>query len=535
MTFKKNGYILPVVLLIIVFLSLSTVFFVRQTAQSSTLSTYDDAMTLAKIDAENALALATYQFTDLLASIGRVDPSQAESRLSNALNNMNWSTPEENATITATIRPDSIVKQTDSTGQVRSFSAIVDVQSTGEVHGQKAKRIESYRVSTIANIFQFSIYTPGTLELNGAPYIKGDLYVGENLVTRNCAKYIYSGNRTQFTAFPYVNGMFAYGKKDATFIINQSKSNSCQGKDTSISTDRLNEGFSENGTPQLIRPKGIRYTTIDVRALYDQWNNIEGNYPQFCSEKDWRGRCIESVLKNDSITFLPSDPLSPGITVDKVNLKNSNVNIYGDLVVKGDMTLENTTLTLLDRNGKPSSQGKIIVRGNLSLTNSEINGVVYVGGTAQLEGDIRTNSTLYVVGSVTMEGMTNSKKGSTLVIVADGDIQVANNNLYVDTPQTVPAFLYSNRTLSIYGVGSHLKIVGGIYGSNIMLSAVKGNTKKNCSWLSCSLTFDSGQLSLPPERARLQVVFSEDMIQNPPDGIYQPGELTSKRIDSRWE
>lgn len=53
----------------------------------------------------------------------------------------------------------------------------------------------------------------------------------------------------------------------------------------------------------------------------------------------------------------------------------------------------------------------------------------------------------------------------------------ANNNEFRTEPKVIDAFLYSNQTLEMYGIGFNIKIKGGVYGSNVILNATKGDTR----------------------------------------------------------
>lgn len=61
-----------------------------------------------------------------------------------------------------------------------------------------------------------------------------------------------------------------------------------------------------------------------------------------------------------------------------------------------------------------------------------------------------------------------------------------NNNEFSTEPKMIDAFLYSNQTLEMYGIGFNIKIKGGVYGSNVILNATKGDTRDTlrvCVWM----------------------------------------------------
>lgn len=237
-----------------------------------------------------------------------------------------------------------------------------------------------------------------------------------------------------------------------------------------------------------------------------------------------------------------SQPIKGNLYVgdDLIVGENKSLTVNGDLYVKDVLTVKgNLTVKgkiyvggYADLNGVLSTGADkyIYIAGNATLSDVSalnLNGVMYVNGSLTSKGDVNTNGSIYVRGNADVENFSNSN--GTLILLCDGNIQLANNNLYKDNPKVIDAYLYSNSNLFIYGIGSNLKINGGIYGNTISLSASRGRTIHNPIY--DELEFQNPQPA-DPAKSRLTVNFKKDMILNPPKGIPTVNKVTLKEINT---
>ncbi|RDY66079.1 hypothetical protein DXT76_21340, partial [Halobacillus trueperi] len=167
-------------------------------------------------------------------------------------------------------------------------------------------------------------------------------------------------------------------------------------------------------------------------------------------------------------------------------------------------------------------------------------GSIYTNHEIDISEDLNMNGTLYTRLGGRIENLSN-ESGGTLVVVSEGELTIANNNLYNNEPKVINAFFYTNSDLDIYGVGSNLKIRGGVYGRNVTLNAVKGSSSdeyfhgsSNFSSSRDPLYVQNNQDSINPQLSRLTIEYAQELILNPPDGIPTVDKVTVKQIDSHF-
>lgn len=506
----QAGYALLLVIFFLVLTSLVLFATFAEVGRSAGLGAKDDRRTEALLLAENGLQLAKGQFRAEIARIGPVRPDEAEGMLRAALSHLSWTTPEGQVRVAAEIVPDSVEK-TD-----RAFSARVRIVSTAAPSGTERRAVAEYQVTTLSRHFLFAVSTPGDLHLYGAPYVAGDLFVGGKMTVDNCTDY---GTRKVRTSFSSINGHLATASGQYTVT---ERTESCRVSRTyTVPTATPGPGFVTPPTWQ--DPAGVRLTPIDVRSIVQKWDGAwnRNEYERYCKYYAF-GICFSNAIANDGPPELPANRNAQGVIVGNLSLKGRSLTVYGDLIVNGDMTLENSTVTVQPPGRAIVVKGSAIFKGNVT-----INGTIYTFGDLKLSGNIATNSTFYALGNVTVEEMSNPRQNATLVVIADGNIEVARNNKYEDVPKRIDAFFYSNQAMKIYGNFSNIEIHGGVYSPSVSLYAAKGHVEER--WGDPIFEVDK-QDRLPPEAARLKIFYKEDMIKNPPEGIYMPGTLEAKEL-----
>lgn len=155
----------------------------------------------------------------------------------------------------------------------------------------------------------------------------------------------------------------------------------------------------------------------------------------------------------------------------------------------------NSTTVHLDQENHLKIQGTYYINGDLSITNSTIYG----------------NAVLYVNGNVNIQySKINSLNNGTLIIFASGNIKISNISEYQNNPSEIRGFFYSENDMTLYGVGSNIKIIGGISANNLYLTALRGYNNSGQSYdqkFNVSITH---QLSHP---SRLQIIYDENVIK----------------------
>ena len=149
-------------------------------------------------------------------------------------------------------------------------------------------------------------------------------------------------------------------------------------------------------------------------------------------------------------------------------------------------------------------QGTFYIDANLSITNM----------------DVYSDAILYVNGDVTIRESTLAGfNNGTLIIFASGNIQISNISEYQDTPSTIKGFFYSQNNMTLYGVGSNIKIIGGISANNLYLTALRGKNNSGGDAQTNSNSYYDNRFTVNTEyqrtaTSRLQIVYDHEIISH---------------------
>jgi hypothetical protein len=496
---------------------------------------------------DEALARIEKSVNDINNEISRVGLTldQVKSRLSAELSHIQQDHGQYKYQI--------INRKTINDGSNGIYTEEITLMSQGIKGKQSEKLYKTITISTIADVFRYSAITNGDLKLNGSSYLEGDVYVGGNLFSRKRGKFISGSTYWPATSFPAikgnlnVKGKYYYTNKDG----NAAKENSLTGWDVikTVNPDEIANIFSL--APRIIQTDP-KTTVIDVMSAINEKNRIP-NYTQTYEQSSFT-ITRETIYPNhtrltDSFWLFGKFYTKTDVIVKKngILIVNGNLYIYGNLsiesggsvIVHGDIYIDGSA----SLSGNLSvDQGKsIFIKGNNSTTyirNLNLDGAMYID-TDQLDirEDLNTNGSIYTKKDINVEDL-NNRSGGTLILLSDSSIHMANNNLYQDNPKEIDAYLYSKSMLEIYGVGSNIRINGGISGSPIILNAVKGKTKSSSFTGSTKvgdLYFENNQDSIDPARSRLSIIYKKELILNPPEGIPTVEKLTIQEIETRYE
>lgn len=426
-------------------------------------------------------------------------------KLNNALNSLN----------SLGALPYTIQSQTIKDGSEGIYQEKVTIKAPVGTTGKYATR--TVLISSINNVFKYSTVTPGDLILNGAPYIEGDIRIDGNLYSSNYGKYVNGINLYEKTSFPALNG-------NLTVLGNYNRLSYIERRwwfgyyyvpvfqKFSPSPTEMQKYFS------IVPKMPVSSLPVEKVLVADMIAEKSGNLPN--------SKTISNLYVGENETVRLTGNYT--INNDLILQKDSKLEINGSLNVKGNASLSGTLST-------QNPTDYIYIKGStstpVSISNLTLTGQMYIGNSLNIQNNLNTNGSIYTLGNIRVENFTNDDPG-TLLLLSEGDISVANNNLYNDEPKPINAFLYSNSQLEIYGIGSHLKITGGIYGKDIILNAVKGKTKQAYDG---SLIFESNQDGLPPESSRLSIIYKKELILNPPTGIPVSSELSVEILDTEYE
>lgn len=386
----------------------------------------------------------------------------------------------------------------------------------------------------------------GNMFLHGGIEVYGDIKVDGHLITADRGR-MYMGGRDYWveSLYPAIKPLPDSKAKNAKIVLGKElysiKSSEIalnDGKDFGYSNHIVRENFN------------------DSKKYVKRTNNIQ---EAFHSSGVPRVVIRNPIIDPVSITELKNNfrytSSSPNVTV--VSPKNgifNNVNYSNKKVYSNDKTQNykftgnNTfgsfstdqTIYISGNNNKTTIENTMYVGKNLYIGNQNINshdtpvsqydkiqlsGTIFVDGDLYIRGvNAQFNALIYVTGNVDIQysvinGLpTKDGKEGSLIIFAEGDIHIANNSVYQNEPSNIKGFFYSKKAFEMYGVGSNVKINGGISARRIVLNAIRGEARQSCS-SNCQqynkynneyYTKGSYQTNKP---SRLQIIYNPEIIK----------------------
>lgn len=201
--------------------------------------------------------------------------------------------------------------------------------------------------------------------------------------------------------------------------------------------------------------------------------------------------------------------------VGKYTLKGTNM--FKQFSTLGDLDIKDNRSDVTFKEG-------LYVEGDLYIGNGEsrsynpkdyaditMDGPIFVNGNVTIKGaNLSSNALLYVNGNVdiqysTMKGKPlKERKTGSFIIFAKGNIKISNNSVNQKDPSEIKGFFYSEQDMEIFGVGSNIRIEGGISARRIVLNAVRGNAYANN-------TFDS-KSNQSNKDSRLQIIYDSEIV-----------------------
>lgn len=542
---QNDGYTLLSILLIITLISMIGLLALNATVTSMRFVSINETNIKSNADAQMAIEDAMAQIESEIEKLNS-EIERGNTSISSILNRFR-NTMDHLTSLAGS--PFTISRTTLENGNDGLYRERLIIRAPIGESDKSLKKTIIISSEGVNEVFEYSVVSEGNIRFNGASYIEGDVLIKGDLETGNKGKYI-SGNSEVFvdTSYPAINGNLSVGGR--YFYTNVFEDcywetfwgipirYVCETKylPATISLARIKDYFSVSPD---IRTKTADVQPINVLKLINDKNgdlhnrnkNDKGDYPG-----RW-GFLAPSLYQNDVSFNNLQIPSGKKLTVHGNVMVRGNLNIEagGELIVNGSIKVAGKA----NFNGKlvlTTSHDYIYIAGDTDTNNFSLQGQMYVNGSLTVNNNLNTNGTIYVKENATIQELTNSE--GTLVILANGNIHISNNNQYSEVPKKMNAFFYSNADMEIYGVGSNIKIIGGIYGRQITLNAVKGRTENRLfadSTKVGSLYFQTNQDQIEPTNSRLSIIYNRDIILNPPTGIPKVSKLKLQEIDLRYE
>lgn len=201
-------------------------------------------------------------------------------------------------------------------------------------------------------------------------------------------------------------------------------------------------------------------------------------------------------------------------------------NTFGNFQTDGSLTLRNSSSSFK----KTVFTNGAYINGNLTVGNNnlhsydstkyekiQLDGPVFVNGDVHIAGvNGEFNTIMYVNGNVTIEYsvINGLNKTGSLIIFARGNIDIRNNSVNQDTPSNIKGFFYSEKELEMFGVGSNIRIEGGISAKRIVLNAIRGrasDTKFEGSQEVSNKYFEASSNQVN-KTSRLQIIYDPNIM-----------------------
>lgn len=353
----------------------------------------------------------------------------------------------------------------DDKGKVNDLKKKLEIVSIGTVNGKKETLKTSIEIGAggVPEQLKYALTSNGDLTLNGAIQIQGDIRLGGALSTTTTALKVVT-TKPSIIQTSTRNPRIVY-------------SNTQPITDKFTQTEQSNFDYSVFSTKPAISSTAVKITTLDIigKASAYAFNLTNANGLVTTGTVASRNYNGDQYLKScSSCKTSPSDAYLSGTYT------------FNRLATSGDLTIQNTSkVTLVD---SLTTKGSMYVGKNLTISgNVDLNGSIYVNGNLEINGaNLKSNALIYVKGNVTITQSTinsleytdangNLQKG-TFVVFSNDSLSMKFNSSNSDIPSIINGFIYSNSSINIYGVISHLRFQGGLAGNSITLHATRGST-----------------------------------------------------------
>lgn len=203
-------------------------------------------------------------------------------------------------------------------------------------------------------------------------------------------------------------------------------------------------------------------------------------------------------------------------TDGNLTIREGKVTFENGLYVDGDLTIGNPSIssTEFDPNKyeKIEISGPIYVNGDLKIigANVKFNALIYVNGDARNSKDASV-----VIRNSQINGLEKDGKEGSLIIFANEEIKISNNSVNQDNPSRIRGYFYSDDALEMFGVGSNLRIEGGISARRVVLNAIRGRSsskKFDGSQRITSNAYFEGKQNQVGKNSRLTIIYNPEII-----------------------
>lgn len=441
----------------------------------------------------------------------------------------------------------------DNNGNINPLRKKVTFLSTGIVNGTE-KQIRSeieIGAQSVLEALKYSVGAnkctdgncdklegEGNLFLHGGVTIKGDIKVDGNIITTDRG-YAYLGGKEQWIDSLYpsmlpssgeTNSHLVLGGKVYTFSNNPNYNrhiSSLIGGNYSDNTNNISAAFNTGQAPAIVKRQIIsdNISIADKKSVFFFDKNSGVKYIETTSGL-WG---LGGVKDFDTDNNYPNDNVYPRLKNCIIfcsysyddNYTFTKNNYFKSFATEGSLTIRSSTKEFMKtkfENGAYIEKSLTIGNGSNSYDPGtydkiQIDGPIFVNGDVTIKGaNAQFNSIMYVMGDVTIENsQLNGINGTgSLIIFAKGNINIRNNSVNQDEPSNIKGFFYSEKALEMFGVGSNIRIEGGLSARRIVLNAIRGrasNTRFSGAQQITGTDYFEGKANQVNKNSRLQIIY----------------------------
>src|SRR5690625_1123887 len=419
---------------------------------------------------------------------------------------------------------------------------LITLKSTGIVDNQekKIKTTLELGASSVPDVLNYAVGTnmtsnhprngEGNLLLHGGVEITGDLKVDGHLITHDKGTGAYQWLHRIRPLEGNEQAKLVLGKNMYTLQRDPLTGNeraherylqtSPENSNNHVLQDAPEQLFDQGHAPKLVN-RTANETDIDItenKNIYYYDENSAG-----ISRVKTNG-----TIENQKYSQEKVYPYRETCFLGCTQYYNRTINLreqteFKQLANRGKITMRRGHHKFID--GLYAGNGLTIGNNGQSPNeNISIEGTMYVDGNVDIQGtNLQANAMLFVDGDVeirfsTIKGLQTDNGTGTLIIFATGDIFIANISENEDDPSDINGYFYSEEFLELYGVGSNVRIEGGIAAKRVVLNAIRGKVKtrpfSGYSHSAGQVGYYQSSVVQKNERSRLQVIYDPELIEN---------------------
>ncbi|EIM05626.1 hypothetical protein A1A1_14959 [Planococcus antarcticus DSM 14505] len=569
---NQQGYALLLTLGIVVILTILGASLLMLTSNGASKNEVRQDITRSSDLSQKGIDLVTTQVnSELISFLGENGRPRTEFtfQLERILNKYmcteSSSIPIQGETGTYKACIESYVDTVDSENLVNPLKKLVTFKSIGtagdanremfskiEIGAATAPEALRYAIGTNIDTIDGLQNGEGNLLMHGGVEIKGDLKVDGNIVTSTNGYALLGGDQWIPSLAPSTlplegakTARLFLGKNSYTFDEKTNYANHIIRSNFSTSTYSLKTNiadlFRPGNAPTLVSREPVQspIAITDQKKNFEYGNssnvtvlNAGSNYTiadkslssskvylyhdfngRYCYSQDWWGNCTNYsnvqrfYSETGTYTFTGTNSFKQASTKGSIKMVATDIKFTNGLYVEGDLSIGNNSTSYDVNRYSPVT----------------IDGPIYVNGDLDIQGaDLKSNALIYVNGEVNISHsrvngkvLPNKKQGS-LIVLSKGNIKISNNSVNYDDPSYIKGFFYSEKDFEMFGVGSNMKIDGGISARKIVLNAIRGRAKDDPFSGSYKIPgrndYFEGVAEQNKRNSRLQVIYDLEII-----------------------